>query len=397
MRPGCRAPSFRDRHVVPNFPPAHRLVAFCRALLAYHERPSPICVIRGPVGSPGAPWQQGGLTIVNSDNSPGRWLYLRALDETVDGANLPRILKTGKLPVLWAAKGEEKPRWTYGHQMSYRDKQTFSAPRLKHCHIESALKDAPDVPKIKALRNLCPLNHFLFPMPKHFVMRRVGWSEHPAPADGPGESPAVIAWAQDRMVRHLGDEGAEVYRRYLRAVRGTLRELPADGLIEIVARDSSRRTNRQKAPRQPTRRRSPATIATAGGDKAWWARILEPAHQNPRAAILNATPDAQRRLQGLQAGLTTERFVGIANALYNRCNPTRLEKAAPGALRAQAALGWGFLEAAKRDPSLGGKWSTTVEALEADATHGLAKVASLDLDAFVTCALRVVSHVYRKL
>lgn len=352
--------------------------------------------MRGRAGQRGCPDRLDELTVVYSDNSPGRWCYLRALDGRVTPAELSGCLDSGALPVLYAATREESRSWTYGEAMSARDKQLFSLPQLKHCPIEDALDGAPRDPRIRALRNLCPMNHFLFPMPSKFAMARVGWSENPTRSDL-GESQTVIAWVQHRLLDHIGG-GASVYERYLRAVGGRIRVLPPDGLIEIrrKGKGGDARKPGLEATRPPRRRRAIPAVKGRTGGADWWSAVLAPGRSNPRAEILGVVPDARQRLERLLAGLTVEKFVGISNAMFNKCDPKDLEAAAPRDLSRQAELGWGFLAGAKQSPALGGKWVRTVDALCGGAERGLVTVAAMRLDAFVTCTQRVVSQVYRK-
>lgn len=117
---------------------------------------------------------------------------------------------------------------------------------------------------------------------------------------------------------------------------------------------------------------------------------------NDRAVILAALPDAADRLRRLTDGLPLASFVGVANALFNKCDPTDLQRLAPGDRALQAHLTWSYLEEARGNPSLGGKWADCVTALASGADAGLARVGTLSLEGFVTASLRVVAQVYRK-
>lgn len=360
---------FVDEHVAPNFPPADTLLSWTEALLEYYDRPDAVHIIRGRAGGRGRPRAEAGPTVVEGDNSPGRWCYLRALDGTVRASEgeLDSALDGGNLAILYAASKKEQEHWTYGNAMGSRDKKAFSAPQLKHCHIESALADAPPKPRVQALRNLCPVNHFLFRMPTKFAMKRVGWSEPRNPRDL-GESEAVIAFVQHRLLEHLDASGRRVYRLFLDAVAGRIRELPEDRVVEIerkgtrdrvpesrrVSKGPGRRTRRSKGSKRPE---------GPPGSSDWWKGVLSGGRSNPRAEILDAVLDADARLEALLDNLTVEQLVGVANAMLNKCDPKDLWEQAPADRVMQAELGWGYPVDAKRSPRLGGKWARTVEAL----------------------------------
>ena len=123
---------FVDQYVVPNLPSPDALIAWTQALLDYYDRPNPICVVRGRPGNRGAPRKgHHDVTLVDSDNSPGRWTYLRALD--VDGRGQPLTMDFASIdqPCHLARHlriefpGARGSRWRhglhggcYGHQTS---------------------------------------------------------------------------------------------------------------------------------------------------------------------------------------------------------------------------------------------------------------------------------------
>lgn len=132
------------------------------------------------------------------------------------------------------------------------------------------------------------------------------------------------------------------------------------------------------------------------GARVYWRAVLAGGRKNPRLDILAAVSDAPERVLRLQAELTVDQLVGMANALFNACDPKDLREAAPENLHAQSLLAWNHLVDAKHDPRLGGRWAQAADALRPGATHGLQQLRSLSLEPFLTAVFRVVSQVYRR-
>lgn len=127
----------------------------------------------------------------------------------------------------------------------------------------------------------------------------------------------------------------------------------------------------------------------------WWNDVLAEGRRNPRLDILQALPDADHRLDRLKVGLTVAEVVGLANALFNNCDPSDL-KLESAVVERQAEMAWDRLAEAKRSPRLGGNWSGTVSALEAHQAEGLRRLLELNVERFFTAVFRIVSQVYRK-
>ncbi|MDQ6770530.1 MAG: hypothetical protein M3Z54_11150 [Gemmatimonadota bacterium] len=226
---------FVETFVVPAFPPADRLVAWSEALLTYYDRTSPVCIVRGSRRGE-LQWIAGERT-AESDNSPGIWCFLRALDGTFDPTQLGDAIEAGNVPVLSLISADPPSRWNYSlRPLSPSDENALWCRGLKHCHVLPAGKARGVSPRQRALRNLNPANHFVFPNgDKRFLTERVGWTEMPAPADL-GESPRVIAWVAWRLREWLGPPGAKVHDRYLVAAGGSnTNRRPTDAYIRIAA------------------------------------------------------------------------------------------------------------------------------------------------------------------
>ena len=226
--------AYVDRYVLVNCPPPERLTAWAEALLAYYvDGNNPVCIVRD-ARNRGVVRRQFGLRVVGSDNAPGIWAYLRCQDGSIRASDLTAILETGRLPVLMALARDARERWTYGGAMRSPDKKQLWGRRLKHCHIFPAGGASAHLsPRQLAIRNLCPLNHFLFPTPKAFQMARIDSARASEPSDL-GESATAIAWVLHRLRQYLGTQ-SRVLERFVLAAGGKLVDgTPSDATIRIV-------------------------------------------------------------------------------------------------------------------------------------------------------------------
>ncbi len=241
--------SFVDEYVVPAFPPADSLHSWTEALLAYYNRPDPVCIVRGP--RKGELRWEGGLRVVDSDNAPGIWCYLRAGDRTFPPEGVGGAIEQGELAVLMALKSDLRPSWTHGREMTRADKQALWTRHLKHCHILPVKAGTTGLTlRQRALRNLCPVNHFVFPTPRRYRMWRLGWSEPGAVGDL-GESETVIRWVQRRLQTYLDSGGRHAYPQFLQAAGGAPSHatLPRDERIHLVKLHASPATAGAATPR----------------------------------------------------------------------------------------------------------------------------------------------------
>ncbi len=118
-----------------------------------------------------------------------------------------------------------------------------------------------------------------------------------------------------------------------------------------------------------------------------------------------ATPTPETHRRRLVDKLTVERFVALANVLYNCTRPSDLEKRAPGDTVRQAEIAIDTVHdrmararcaawiAKQRDRA--SCWADTMELLRPGADDGVDAVCRLDLAGLVTAALRVVDGPYR--
>jgi hypothetical protein len=232
-----------DQVVAPAFPSADVLVAWTEAILAYFSGPDPICIVRGP--RKGALRNERETRVVDSDNAPGIWTYLRACDLAFKPTDLGATLAAGGVPVLKMLKSKDKRDWEWNYAtraLLPNDSARLWGRHLKLCHI-LPVQEKGLSPRQRAMRNIAPINHFVFPNGlKHFVMERVGWDEDPAPRDL-GESGRIIGWVQQRLVEHLEPAGSKVYDQFLRAAGGDRPTAPIlDGHIRFCLKTPAHAT-----------------------------------------------------------------------------------------------------------------------------------------------------------
>jgi hypothetical protein len=130
-----------------------------------------------------------------------------------------------------AISAGQRASWTYGTALSPNDKRTLWTPRLKHCHIHPARQRSIrlSLPQL-ALRNISPLNHFLFPTPRAFEMSH-GTAPDQVTTDL-GESQVVIDWVRHRLAMHLADCAA-LLDEYLAAIGAQRKRSLKDETVRI--------------------------------------------------------------------------------------------------------------------------------------------------------------------
>jgi len=232
-----RLSTFIEQYIVPNFPARDSLIAWTEALLTYHlDQPHPLCIVRGRLL--GALRQMHGLTVIDSDNSPGIWAYLRCHDGGINANELTSVIDQGAVPVLMAIAREGRSEWKYGQTLTPGDKALVWGCRLKHCHIFPARPRTEQLSlRQLALRNIAPLNHFLFPAPRAFNMAlAVAGGQQPRDL---GESDLVISWVLHALASHVSHQG--LFDRFVHAIGGAAPVTPlADATIRIHRRPSTR-------------------------------------------------------------------------------------------------------------------------------------------------------------
>jgi len=218
--------AFLDQHVVPNLPGAEALAAWTEACLRHASDPIAVLLVRGP--RKGALGWQLGHRVVHTDNAPGIWTTLRALDGAFDPDGLPAAMNDGRVPVLAMISKKDRAAWNFAKDaLAKRDSSAFWSRHLKHCHIQAvAGRDGASL-VARALRNVCPANHFAFPNgQKHFRTTRIDWRE-PVGSNMKdlGESPIVIGTVQHLIGELLDNVEPGLHERFLAAAEAV--QLPA--------------------------------------------------------------------------------------------------------------------------------------------------------------------------
>lgn len=255
-----------DTFVVPNLPSGERLAAWISAVLAHHAGPDPIFLVRGP--RKGSLARELGSRVAHTDNSPGIWCWLRALDGDFDPKELGAAIEQGTVPVLAALKGRDKRDWDWDYAkkaLAKRDSGRFWNRDLKHCHIHGLKASAGTTLKQRAIRNICPANHFPFPNGhdgSKFITERIGWHDG-GPRDL-GESDRVIGWVQHRIRSRLGAD-VGLHDRFLAVIGAPAAPTapPPDGQIRVARAARTRGTARPQ----------PRHEASLAGDRAAPQRV----------------------------------------------------------------------------------------------------------------------------
>lgn len=370
-----------DEHLEPSLPKAGNALAWHEAVLAHAERLNSPLLVRM---TPGYKQEHeaksaSGRLLRMTDNAPPWWIHAAAFSGIAPPAGgLSEIFDYIWCWMFRAANGGSTGP---GHA---------NAAGWYVAHILCAKPSGDGPPegwdeataKQRFLRNLSPLNHFLVPKGNG---RDVG------------ERASVIATIADWYRSRHGT----VFEEFLREAGLRPNEIgrPDWDLVIEAMGSTGLATSIQpsSALRMPSRVIPPDLVTPDSSAPNYWPLVLEGSHtRNPRADILNAAAKAPDLLAKLLDGLTVDEFVGVANALFNKCDPKDLEADAPGDLCRQANLAWTHLHSAKTKPNLGGKWAKCVSGLRSGSRDGLSKLTAMRLDGFVNAALRVVSKVYRK-
>jgi hypothetical protein len=374
---------FVDEELARALPAPAVALAWHEAVMVHAYSPGSVLLVRSP---PNFKQEQELTTAVGrrlrmTDNAPPWWIHAAAFAGTMPPANgFAQILDS-----VWC--------WMYRADKGARTR-SGSANRAGW-HIAHVLRAKPsgDGPpdqwddataRRRFIRNMSPLNQFLVPKGNGLHV---------------GGLPGVIATIADLYTSRYVD----AFKSFLVEAGGGPSEIEApewDCVVEMF---------RDKLANPIVHASNMLSRSVAGGPSkgfsatgtpatSLWQRILGPRQaQNPRSAMLAAAPDADNQLQQLVTSLTVESLVGIANALYNDCNPRKLETLAPNDAARRANIAWSYLNDARRNPRLGGRWGKCVAALRDGAPEGVAEIARLPLAEFVVTVLRVESQVYRKL
>ena len=366
---------YLQEHLTPALPEPSVAIAWHRAVLEHASRETTVFPVRWMSGHPRGDefTTPSGRRMLMTDNAPPWWMHAVAFSGVMPPAGgLTSIIDQVWCTIMDTDKGRKAipgqanaAGWYIAHILQV--KPPWDGP-LETWDEQTARR--------RFLRNLSPLNQFLVPKGNGADI---------------GERAVVVATVAAWYRQRYG----EVFEKFLLEAGARPGEMGVPDPEIVVTMEGGKSLSRHL----PLARRSPpARPAIAGRPSTPWRQLLEhSAGENPRVVILMAAPDAASRLRHLTEDLSVEGYVGLSNALFNKCDPRKLREAAPGNQAAQARLAWAHLQDAKESPRLGGKWSTCVEVLRPGSNEGLSAVAGLGLEDFVRSALRVVSLVYRKI
>jgi hypothetical protein len=371
---------FVDDHLERALPRPDVAIAWHEAVVAHAALPGSTLLVRSTPGfkQENETSSLSGRVLRMTDNAPPWWMHAVAFS----GLRPPASGLSGILDDVWC--------WMFrAHKGGTVGPGQANAAGWYVAHILRAKPDGDGSPerwddavaRRRFIRNFSPLNQFLVPKGNGKDI---------------GERAVVISTIAEWYRSRFGDR----YSTFLDEAGVRRGEIGRADWSSVVELHSGQDADEPDAPAPVPTVRAPTPARTnsmRGALPAPWRSVLEPtAGRDRRAAILGATPDAPARLARLVGGLTVPQFVGLANAIYNKCDPTDVEGAAPGNAPQQARIAWSFLDDAKARPRLGGKWAKTVDVLTPGGDSGLAAARDLGLDAFVAASLRVVSHVYRR-
>lgn len=371
-----------DLYLLPALPDIDVAIAWHKAVAAHATKPGSLLLVRSTPGfkQEDETTTKGGRQLRMTDNAPPWWIHAAAFS----GVHPPIDGLAGILDDIWC--------WMFrAHKGGSAGSGQANGAGWYIAHILRAKPGGDGAPEgwddttaqRRFLRNLSPLNQFLVPKGNGADI---------------GERAVVIATIANLYRSRYG----EVFEQFLEEAGLEVGEIgcPAwDHVIEMAGPNGLIADPEvAMASIVKTRLSPPALTDSITPIHGYWHRILEQGQtQNRRAAILGAAVNSSTRLAQLTNQLTVQEFVGVANALFNQCDPTDLEAAAPRDLARQANLAWQYLDSAKVRPNLGGKWAKCVIELRPSSSDGLSALATLSVDNFVSAALRVVSQVYRKI
>ena len=133
------------------------------------------------------------------------------------------------------------------------------------------------------------------------------------------------------------------------------------------------------------------------GDADVWSEILDVRSIPAVGRLLASSPNAAGNTRRLLAGLSVQRLVAIADALWNKCRPADMKAQAPDDPLAQAELAWHylFIHANKIHEGSTG-WTGAAVLLGRDGAAGLDAVRNLDIATIAGVCSRLVRGPYTR-
>lgn len=291
-------------HLEPALPPVSSALAWHEAVRQHAHRRDTLLLVRSTPGfkQEDESRTRAGRRLRMTDNAPPWWIHAAAfsgrpppaggLDSVIDDI------------WCWMFRARRGSRGFHGHA---NEAGWYVA------HILRAKPDGDGDPatwddetaRRRFLRNMSPLNQFLVPKGNGADI---------------GERPEVIATIASWYRQRFG----AAFDRFLDEAGAASGELGIDrwdSTIVAFGVFSAGRPATQGRPPSSEARRGRARPTLDG-----WGAVLggKGGSSQARSTVLAQLADADARLARLQSNLTVEQVVGLANALFNKCDPTKL-------------------------------------------------------------------------
>lgn len=376
-----------ERYLEPLLPDVRAVETFHRALVGYLGQPDTQHLVRAVAGLVrGVPIVTGdGTRLVPGDNSPAWWWHAVLFNDlSLDPAAFASFIAATPFHMFKAPSRKETLNakgWYVAHILGVKNRDV-------------RWQDWPRSAAVwRFVRNIHPCNVFYVPK------KPAAWIEI---SGEPKMLASVAAYYRQRYSSIWAD-----FCELADAPIGHGDPAP-DGILDAeewlsadVAAVVSGPSVAQSGPiparpvasspsAAPTRR-----LPTGAGVAPGWPEILRPGAPTTTGALLGRDPNATTLTKRLVEGLTVERLIAIADAMFNRCRVRDMEAAAPGDPLRQAALAWSalFVGADYKHTRPTG-WTGTARLLAEGQVEGLAAVSRLDIGAIGRVGARIVSEPY---
>ncbi len=365
---GARS-QYIERHLEPLLPDVRVVEAFHRALVGYLGRPDTLHLVRAVAGlERGVPvTARDGSRLIPGDNSPAWWWHAVLYNDLLDPAVFASYIAATPFHMFKAPNGRETLNakgWYVAHILGVKNRDVAWADWARQTAAW------------RFVRNVHPLNVFYVPK------KPAAWIDVSGDA---GMLASAAAYYRERY-GSIWDE----FWRLADAPIGHGDPAP-DGRLDVdkgLSADPPAATARTLEPR-------PRSRPTTPGGAPGWPEILRPGSPTSAGVLLSRDPNIAALTRGLVEGLTVERLIAIADALFNRCRVRDMEAAAPGDPFRQAALAWAaLLVGANKQHTRPTGWTGAARLLDEGQVDGLAAVAAMDIGAISRVGASIVSGPY---
>lgn len=310
-----------ERYLEPLLPDVGAVETFHRGLVDYLARPDARHLVRAVAGlERGVPVTTlDGATLIPGDNSPAWWWHAVLFNDLLAD------------PPVFASFIEATPFHMF---KAPARKETLNAKGWYVAHIldvrnrDGRWLDWPTTTAVwRFVRNIHPCNVFYVPKGS------ADWIDVSA---DPVMLASVAAFYRERYAA-IWDEFCT-----LAAAPKKHGDPAPDGRLEVTAGPSPIMASAARSAPAP-RPAAPIRGGAVGGAAPGWAQILRPGAPTTTGSLLGLDPNAAALTARLVDGLTVERLIAIADAMFNRCRVRDMEAAAPGDPLRPAALAWSAL------------------------------------------------------